>query len=835
MSGFFKFTKFKLVAGHLVLFAAAAAVIWMIQQQTRRLAEEDPGEIASRRKIFLISNTLTRLYEAEVLGMAISWEADAGRFPAYTRVIREVKSDMDSLRRWVATPRQESQIVAVQDLLDQQIENMKALLQVKLAPSPADFYDRSVHTLSALRDTLPGTPAIRVRKERSVDSVYTQPPKRGFWSSIFKPRPKPVLQVNSSERVVIDTLPPARRAPVQNADTALRAIKSAWEEYQEQLQLQTRELHRKEIAVLQNGRHLSEQIKIILNGLEEEEVHHALARVDERAAGTRELTRAIATVATVACLLVSLLVSLAFNDISRGQRYRVALEEANLLARKLLRGRERLILTVTHDIKSPLNSITGHVELLENTPLTGRQRHFLNNVNRSAGHILQLVNNLLDFSRLEAGKMEVDAVRYNPGKLLAETAEGFLPQAAREGLTLTCRVEESLDRDRVGDPIRVRQIVTNLLSNAIKYTREGGVELRAACTGETPAMLEITVTDTGAGMTAGEQQIVFEEFTRLDARHNDGAEGTGLGLTITRQLVALLGGTIHLASVKGEGSTFTVRLPLGESPAGQTPPAPAGEESPAMPVPARVLIIDDDPLQLEMIAEFLRQKGIACETRDRATGAIEALEGAPFDVLLTDIQMPECDGFKLVEEIRHSPREAIRDLPVIAQSARGDMTERDYLEAGFSAYLNKPYSPRQLLDCIARLRGVATTPPAETVTLPPPARGEYDLATVRLFADNDERATREIVASFARDCQANFLLLEEYLAREEYPPARQLAHKMLPMFKQLAITGVVPALVALEQAELPPADPETVKRTMHHVVTRGREVLVLITRDLALH
>ena len=628
MKGVFKFTKFKLIAGHAILLVAIVATICFVQQQVRRLPAEDPAGSISQQKLFLVSRALARLNEAEALALAIPGDTTQEYLSTYVRVIREVKRQMDTLRLQAVSLRQKQQVDAVKALLDRKIENMEALAGL-FALAPADFYDRSLHALVRLRDSSRTRPGIQVRRETSVDSVYIQPRREGFWS-FLKRRPSPVLRVNTSERIMIDTLPAGEgEAPLQDADTVLRAIRSAWDDYQQQSLLRERELHRQEILMSRNGQRLSNRVEQVLALLEEEEIENALSRADERERITRELSRTIATVATVACLFLIVLVTLVFNDISRSQRYRKALEESNRYTRKLLAGREKMMLAVTHDIKSPLNSITGYVELLDNTPLGERQHYFLRNVKRSAGHILQLVNALLDFSRLESGKMEVDRVRYNPARLVREVVESFFPRAAGKGLELAYSVDASLEHDRMGDPLKIRQVIINLLSNAIKYTRKGSVRVTAAC----PGMLDIVVSDTGAGMTAGEQQLVFEEFMRLDAQHNDDAEGTGLGLTITRKLVELLGGTLLLTSVKGEGSTFTVRLPAGEALPGSLPPV----DTVAVVAAPRVLVIDDDPVLLEMIAEFLRQRGIACETLDRSDRALARLEESSFDLLVTDI------------------------------------------------------------------------------------------------------------------------------------------------------------------------------------------------------
>ena len=459
------------------------------------------------------------------------------------------------------------------------------------------------------------------------------------------------------------------------------------------------------------------------------------------------------------------------------------------------------MLTVTHDIKSPLSSIIGYIELINNTQLEERQHYFLKNMKGSAEHILHLANNMLDFSKLESNKMEINTVPYNPGRLLQETADSFLPLAAQKNLKLKSDISNVLNGLYLGDSMKVRQIVVNILSNAIKYTREGKVSLSAFISGTKDDQFIIVIKDSGPGMTKEEQELIFKEFTRLTPQHNNGAEGTGLGLTITLQLVHLLDGELTLESKKGEGSTFTVKFPLIKATSQESQPTETPSSLPVMHEGMKAFIVDDDILQLTVTTELLRKAGIQCDTCTHPQEALSRLEKGNYNIVLSDIQMPEMDGFELVQQIRESPNQQIKNIPVIALSARDDMHEKEYQEAGFSAYLNKPYTPEQLYSRVNDLLGCAIEMNQPT-TQTSDKNAPYNLDMIMVFADNDKDAANQIIGSFISDCKTNFQLLAQHLESHETEQIAKLAHKMLPMFKQLAINDVIPSLLFLEKMPL---------------------------------
>ena len=827
MQKLFKFTKLKLIAGYLILLFLATVAIIFIYKETLQLTEKDPKETITQTKLFIISNTLAKLYEAEGIGIAFSQTNSKTKFNRYINLMKEVRRNMDTLKNLTTIKLQKKRIDTINYLLNQKIDNLKALMEVKQISLPEDFYNIAIERVEAIKDSTAVEPEETTPQTiTTYDSVYTVKKRKGFMG-LFSRRDT-TLQV-TIKHIPVDTI--TQEKPVAKTDSLVTVIKSAWDEFQQQNQEMAKEVYRKEIAVIQSGQNITERIKRILSDLENEEFDHTITKMEQQQQLTHSITRTIAWIAIISCVLVIVFISLIISDISQSQRYRKALEEAKSFTEKLLQSREQLMLTVTHDIKAPLSSIMGYIELLNNTSLEERQRYFLQNMKSSSEHILHLANNLLDFSKLESNKMDVDHVPYNPARLLQETSDSLQPLAAKKELILQSNISSALDTSYSGDPMKIRQIIINLLSNAIKYTREGRIELSAFVSPTQAETLIIVIKDSGPGMTREEQEFIFKAFTRLDAQHNNGAEGTGLGLTITQQLVQLLGGEISLESEKEIGSSFTVKLPLLKA-VSPVEELPEKEETNFPEVQQlKALLVDDDPLQLHMSTELLRQKGIVCTSCNDPTKVLEYLEKERFDIILSDIQMPGMDGFELIEQIRRFPDPDIQKIPAIALSARGDMKENHYKKSGFSAYLNKPFTPQQLFECIAKLTGFSVkikNTEGESVTNNLP----YDLNSIKIFADHDPQAIKEIIRSFIRDCETNFSTLAQLLDKKEFQQIGRLSHKMLPMFRQFAIKEIIPLLAFLEQTDSARTPETRIKEQVEQIIRQGKTILEELKKEL---
>ena len=320
-----------------------------------------------------------------------------------------------------------------------------------------------------------------------------------------------------------------------------------------------------------------------------------------------------------------------------------------------------------------------------------------------------------------------------------------------------------------------------------------------------PEKIRLKIQDTGSGMTPEEQKIIFQEFTRLTSHAT--IEGTGLGLTITLKLIHLLGGEIQLNSTPGKGSCFTILLPLGQC---TTSSSTASPEPPLLPRPGipvsgspKILFIDDDPLQLEMAVGLLANYGIQAEATTSPQHLLNKLASTKYDLLFSDIQMPETNGFDLVKQIRNSSLPNAADLCIVALSADSGRTEKEYLDAGFSAFLSKPFTSGQLTALITHLTGISLSGPATTSSSNPAQdieRRGYSLKHILQFVDNDREALQKILDSFVMTTREHIELLKKYQEEKQWTAIVQLAHKMLPMFRQLEIDEEIPLLEKLEQA-----------------------------------
>ena len=824
----FKFTKLKLITGYILILLLGAIAIVFIYKQTIALTQKGNDEIVMQQKLFIISNTLTKLYEAENTGIAFSQTGTQKNFDTYMKLIEDIKDNMDTLKNLSISSEQNLRIDTINTLLGKRIENLKDLYYVKKYYIPEDFYNKTIEKIGTLKDSADIIPDLREKIITVIDSSYIIRERKG----LFRTKRDSILKVDTTLHRIVDTL--SMVSTNNNTDTLMNVIRDSWSQYQQQKEEIDAEVSRREAIVIQSGQHITERLKRVLKDLEKEELENTMIRLEQQQITTHHLTRTISWIAIIACVLVVFFVVLIINDITQSQRYRRELEAAKTYTERLLHNREKLMLTVTHDIKSPLSSIIGYIELLNNTQLEERQHYFLKNMKGTAEHILHLANNMLDFSKLESNKMEINTVPYNPGRLLQETTDSFLPLAAQKSLELKSDISNALNGLYLGDSMKVRQIVVNILSNAIKYTREGKVSLSAFISPTKDDQFIIVIKDSGPGMTEEEQELIFKEFTRLTPQHNNGAEGTGLGLTITLQLVHLLDGELTLESKKGEGSTFTVKFPLIKATAQESQPTETPSSPPVRHEGMKAFIVDDDILQLTVTTELLRKAGIQCDTCTHPQDGREAvvqflIKGDTYDLILMDVQMPEMDGFELVQQIRESQNQQIKSIPVIALSARDDMHEKEYQEAGFSAYLNKPYTPEQLYSRVNDLLG-CTIETKQPTTQTSDKNAPYNLDMIMVFADNDKDAANQIIGSFISDCKTNFQLLAQHLELHETEQIAKLAHKMLPMFKQLAINDVIPSLLFLEKMPLD-TEENKIRESIEKILQEGNNVLQLLEKE----
>jgi len=680
-------------------------------------------------------------------------------------------------------------------LIHEKDQNTIQMLRVLSEANDSLLSASEIEEIISEQDSVITQQRIQHRVITKRDSLLTTPKKKGFFkrlAEVFAPSKDSAVLVNTSLEVATDTI----LEPVASKDSLQQKIRMATEEKRLQ---RRRTIRRTSTKYQRMNSQLTARMDSLIKQYEEEMTLRARQDAEMQQEVRMRSARIIAGIAIGAVLLSAFFLILIVRDISRSNRYRQQLEEANKRAEDLLVAREKLMLAITHDFKAPLGSIMGYTELLSRLTEDERQRFYLDNMKSSSEHLLKLVSDLLDFHRLDLNKAEVNRVTFNPSQLFEEIYVSFEPLTAAKGLALQCHVAPELNGRYISDPLRLRQIVNNLLSNAVKFTQQGEITLTARYDS---SKLTIAIADSGKGMAAEDRERIFQEFTRLsDAQ---GEEGFGLGLSIVKKLVVLLEGTIDVQSKLGEGSCFTVVLPLysvGESiPDSQSSPgnetADIDEAATAIPLMKviRVLLIDDDKIQLSLTAAMLKQHGIDAVCCEQLEELIEQLRTSVFDVLLTDIQMPAINGFDLVKLLRASNIPQAKTIPVIAVTARSEMDKAALREHGFAGCLHKPFTVKELLLTVneGQLSAYEAHITEDMVNT------GINFSALTAYSEDDPEAACSIIQTFVEETKKNVERMRQAFVDKDTDGIAAMAHKLLPLLTLIGASDAIAPLKFLE-------------------------------------
>ena len=791
-------TSTKIAFGYILLICLLFGAIGYIHQQMTLLTTPTGLEetISNRRKT--THQIVTQLYEAEIIGQTLRI-GRLNEYPKYKRAMKEASALIDSLQQLLTDTLQQMRLDTVRSLLRNKEQNMVLVLEA-MKQSPTDeLYRQQLDSLIMQQDSILSSTHVRRRAVTHRNS-YTihHKPKKFFrrLADVFSPGKPDSTQVdNIIQKEYTDTIDEAYN-PVDTIATMLTSIQhKVFQTRQESMRTLDARINQLRIA----GGRVSQRVNQLLDNIEDDEQKAMEVRIAHEQDIRQQAAWTMATIAILAVLLVLIFFTIIWRDITRSNHYRKELEKAKLYAENLLVAREKLMLTITHDIKAPAGSIIGYIDLLIRLVQDRRQQFYLHNMKSSANHLLDLITSLLDYHRLEAGKMDIHPVTFNPHELFESIYTSFLPGAEKKQLTLN--FEENIPRtlNLEGDPFRIRQIAENLISNALKFTSQGSITIQVDYEQN---RFTFRVEDTGCGMSIQEQQRVFQAFTRLQSAQ--GQEGFGLGLSITKKLVELLNGEITIESAPGKGSMFQVVLFL-----------PKVTKAPITQVETlsddkkqwRILLIDDDRIQLNltevMIYDLFNHAQhnippvIKCCTQPEELFKLIASE--TFDIVFTDIQMPAMNGFELLQKLRSLDVPQAKNIPAIAITARSDMDETDFCTQGFAGCLHKPFNQTELLKIFkTHMQEDWKGNTVQTDSKLSDTECTYNFSPLTAFSGDDPAAAHEILETFIGESTKNYERMKQALSNKDMADLCNVAHKMLPTFTMIEARKAIPALQWLE-------------------------------------
>ena len=678
-------------------------------------------------------------------------------------------------------------------LLKEEQKNLKQLSDAMAGKSTSNYLQDKVKSLNTGKDSIvvhSKAPQTHEAKKTTVEVMKT---RRGFFRRLadaFKKEHAETLSIKQdSNRAIIDSI----TTPVNVAENVANILdqidkkeKVATQDHKESINKEMEDLKIVSTKLaLRSAKQLSD-----VHQRERDSMQKA---INKAMAARRQLLWQIGLLTLITLFAIIVMIWFIWRDARKERIYRENLEAANEEIQRIMNQRERLLLTITHDIKAPAASISGFIDLMKEYVTEAQGMECLQNIKNSAAHLSRLVASLLDYHQLENGLMKVQPVSFSPAQLVKESVEGMRLRAEEKGLSISYEMtmgmkkeanqENETDKELfLADAFRIRQILDNLVSNAIKYTDHGSVNIEARVSKIMGKLtLTLSVQDTGKGMTDEEKQKVFQAFTRLKSAQ--GIEGTGLGLSITQELVSLLGGEILLRSTLGKGSSFIVTLPIEPAPKDdsqedikQTSDHQEAKDSDNKKKAQqefanhKVLILDDDKLQLQLLQEMLRRiagdswQVFAC---NHVIDALTILHNEQPALMLMDIEMPEMNGTEMITHINHT------NMTVIAMTAHDTSIREQLIKAGFDDCLFKPFSMEKL----SAILGIDSEP-----------QSHFD--ALLAFAEGDEEAAKEILNTVKQELAEHLKNLKEAMEGDSLSIDKigKAAHKLLPIASMMQMS-----------------------------------------------
>jgi signal transduction histidine kinase/DNA-binding response OmpR family regulator len=733
-----------------------------IDIQKENIEQNDKRLILTNELIYLVqqSQTATNLYLTS---------KDKQYLVLFEDLSFKIKSCIDSLFILSGNKQSKDELLEINRLLEDKKLIISKLNEQFTKPNPFDTINQKIQDYdpaTAIKDTffLITTP---------YDTVIEYPAKKNFLTRLmhlFVPH-KYIGTFETKTMLKNDTI----KMKVSDSTNILSDIQQVSAEASKYYSSKMDKIKKQIDHLITGEQEISMQISILLINLHHETLCSILNEIEKSDQILMKNYQYLLVGGVFSLILVLVLIIMIINDVNKSKSVRKSLEEANAITKRIMENRHKLLLSISHDIKAPLASILGYLDLWEQDTKKSEKLRGLSSVQNSGKYIVSLLENLLEFSSLEQGKQDVVLVNFRLQELCNEIAEMFSPLALQKNLSFN--YESHIDNTLFvcSDRIKIKQILANLLSNAIKYTIEGNITFHAVYQDE---KLYFSVVDTGVGIPQDAMDNLFKPFSRID-KYSYLAKGSGLGLYVVKGLTDLLQGEISINPEVEKGTQIKLIIPAKQILNTNVDGTPS-QQSANFPLNKKynMLIIDDDISLLTVLKEMLftlGHKATVCASMTAFEKHINNL--SDFDIILTDMEMGVYSGIDILKKVRHTGTSA----PVIVMTARCEFNNIKAAKEGFDGYLSKPFTINALLE----LFGDSSQAQITTKTKTSIKNQNYNLASLFEMFDKDKDIVNTILITFIQTTTSNIELLKKTLQEKDIVTAQYLCHKMLPMFIQL--------------------------------------------------
>ncbi|MEZ4801728.1 MAG: ATP-binding protein [Gelidibacter sp.] len=772
---------FKVIIGYITLGILVTIAGWLVFSEIRTLTQTQNEDLSDRTKVIRIGGLIADIYENESLARAALQLNSEEKFEAYISQNDTLLKSIDTLSILVNNDYQRELLDSVKVVFDTKYQTMNELRAIKSNNSTEKSIEKTIEKLNTI-DPILGKLTIK---------DYVENPKS------LSPRMKQILEEFiklNNDAAAKDSISKVNQKQIDSIVTSSKAL---LKKVQEEASSQKESLQLKERELIENDLMTSRQLRNLLRTLEVEMVSYSQS-INEKRQATLDKSINIITMAAIVCFILVVIFSIIIlNDFWQTQSYREQLEVSNEYTSSLLKSREQLINMVSHDLRSPLSTISGYSELLQKSQQSSKDDYYLKHIRSASGYMTQLVEELLEFSKLEDGHIQIETIPFNLTSIVEETSENIKAIHADKPIELIVEQDINLDRTIISDPFRIKQILYNLIGNAFKFTDKGQIIITTKLVPENDKLFaHIYIKDSGVGISKEKQQDIFKAFTQIKNPDNNQQNGFGLGLAISKKLVDMLDGELTLESELGKGSTFHISVPIKLSDKQIKKELKASEASI---FELNAIVVDDDPSLRQLITDILQQHQITVHTFEDAKAALFEMDRLSFDIVITDIQLPKMNGFHFMETVKNL--DSYKDQPIIAMTGRADMESNHYLESGFATVIFKPFTAEKLLNSLEKLFPNNIEKSKHANENQKPTSDLFDTASISGFLNDDEDALKSILKNFLEDTKQNMSILKNAVNKKDTKTINDLSHRMLTMFKQLKADTVVPHLEVLETKE----------------------------------